>query len=575
MSLRPLRAVGFLVLFWAVAAGVLVVFAALDLRAGIDEVDAARDALAPGDLATPEPAARLGRARVRFARADARISNPLLAPARFVPVAGRQLRTVTALARTAHTVAEAGQRAAIDVAAALDAGSTAGPDRLRMLDRMSVVLQRAQGHLEGLDLGPSDALIGPVRKRRARFAEELGEAREGLADAQLGVAALRDLLGGNGPRRYLVLAGNNAEMRAGSAAFLSVGVLQSTEGRIALGEFEPAGDLTLPPPAPPMEADLAARWGWAEPNREWRNLGLSPRFDASGALAAAMWEARTGERVDGVVALDVAAVKAIVATTGPIHVDGERIDADEVAALLMHDQYVEGGATLGGAQTDRRERLGSLASTAVAEVEDGRVDPAELASHLADAGAGRHVLLWAADPEAQAGWAAAGVGGEVRADGLLVGLINRGANKLDPFLAVESTFSTSTVAGATRVALRVVVENRTPAGEIAYIAGPNPQTSTGYGEYRGILAVTAPGAARALQIGDLPLVAAGPDGPSRVAAAEIRIAAGDRQVVEVSFSLPGTKGALQLLPSARLLPIEWRRAGTEPFNDGLGRTLSW
>src|SRR5439155_10126956 len=94
--------------------------------------------------------------------------------------------------------------------------------------------------------------------------------------------ALADLL--RGPRHYLLLAANNAEMRAGSGTFLSAGSLDFTDGQIHLGEMTPTAEL---PPADgvPITGDSNALWGWTQPTREWRNLGMSPRFDQTAALA--------------------------------------------------------------------------------------------------------------------------------------------------------------------------------------------------------------------------------------------------------------------------------------------------
>lgn len=574
MRVRPLRLLLALAAAWVVLGGLLLLLAARDLQQGVDEVRAARDALGPEDLATPEPARRLQRAEERFDRAARLLGNPLVVPARWVPVAGRQLRTVTALAGAARTVAGTGRRAAVDARTALEEpSSSAGADRLVLLERLRTIVARTRRDVRTVDLGPSEALVGPVRHRQDRFATELDVIRRGLTDADAGLAAMVDLL--RGPRRYLVLAANNAEMRAGSGTFLSVGVLTTSEGRLELGTFESAGDLTLPPPGPPMPADLAARWGWAEPNREWRNLGLSPRFEVNGALAAAMWEARTGEHVDGAIALDVPALEALLEATGPVQAGGEEIAADDVEDLLLHDQYVDAGAELGGEQQARRERLGQIASAAVAALEGGDVDAAALGSRLVDAAAGRHVMLWAADPAVERGWQATGVAGELPADALLVAVVNRGANKLDRFLAVESTFSTRADGDDTTVEVRIVLDNRTPAGEIPYVAGPNPETGTAEGEYRGIVAVSVPGRAGRVGLGDGPLVVAGADGPTRVVGREVRVARGERQELVARFTVAGRHGRVRLIPSARVLPMEWRRAGTEPFNDGLGRTLSW
>ena len=59
---------------------------------------------------------------------------------------------------------------------------------------------------------------------------------------------------------------------------------------------------TCPDDRVPLSGDVADRWGWLAPNREWRNLASSPRFDANAELAAQMWKASTGQDVDGVLA---------------------------------------------------------------------------------------------------------------------------------------------------------------------------------------------------------------------------------------------------------------------------------
>ena len=87
----------------------------------------------------------------------------------------------------------------------------------------------------------------------------MDDARSGLDGAAAAIAALHDLLAG--PRRTLVLVGNNAEMRSGSGSFASVGVLDTESGQLDLGPFAAAGELTLPAPAPAMDPDLAAALG--------------------------------------------------------------------------------------------------------------------------------------------------------------------------------------------------------------------------------------------------------------------------------------------------------------------------
>ena len=136
-----------------------------------------------------------------------------------------------------------------------------------------------------------------------------------------------------GPSKYLVLAANNAEMRAGSGTLLSAGILTVQDGKFSLGDMRSTGDLTLPSGAVPVPGALAALWGFVDPTQDLRNLGTSPRFDVTGPLGAQMWKSLTGEQVDGVLALDPVTLQALIAAEGPVTVDGVQLNADNVVQL--------------------------------------------------------------------------------------------------------------------------------------------------------------------------------------------------------------------------------------------------
>ena len=53
-----------------------------------------------------------------------------------------------------------------------------------------------------------------------------------------------------------------------------------------------------------------------------------------------MWQAETGQHVDGVIAVDVEALHQILEVTGPVTLhDGTSVNADDVVQVLTHDQY--------------------------------------------------------------------------------------------------------------------------------------------------------------------------------------------------------------------------------------------
>jgi hypothetical protein len=562
---------------WLGAVVTLCLLAVRDLQRGADTLGTARAELDLGELASGSVADDLGDARASFAAARRRVTNPLLLPLRPLPVVGRHLRSVTALSRAAASVTQTAERAVRSSSAVVRTPPADGEARLETLEVLRAVVREARSDLAPVSLGPDRALAGPLARRRAAFAEDLAQARSALRRADAALSTALDLL--RGPRRYLLLVGSNAEMRAGSGAFLSVGILETGGGSLRIARTVAAGDITLDPPDavtyPAVAADLEARWGWLEPNREWRNLGLSPRFPASAARAAAMWEAagETGN-VDGVLALDVEAVRAIVAATGPVTVGDRTFEERDVVPYLLHDQYVEAGAQLGGRLDERRELLGALAGAAVAAVQSGNVAIAELADGLAGAVRGRHLMAWSAAPAQQAGWAAAGAAGDLPADALLLGVVNRGANKLDPFLGVEATVG---VDGQRRTATVVVdLHNRAAAsGEPAYVAGPNPLTGTAAGEYKGIVTLNVPGFASDITIdGVSPTAVAGRDGETNVVGGEVRLPPGGRAKVTVRFALPAGARSMTVQPSARIPAATWTFRGAD-FTDVEARTLHW
>jgi hypothetical protein len=327
-------------------------------------------------------------------------------------------------------------------------------------------------------------------------------------------------------------------------------------------------------PGVPITGDFAARWGWMEPNVEWRDLGLTPDFTTTAALAARMWKARTGQTVSAVVSVDVEAIASLLGATGPIRSGGQVVTAATVVPLLLHDQYVGLGSS-GRAQAARLDRLGALAAGVVAAATSGQVPPAALAGALRQAAAGRHLMIWSSRPAAEAAWQEAGAGGAAPSNGVMVSVINRGANKLDPYLAVNCRLSVRSGGGASQVSLDVTLSNRAPPGLPPYVVGTEAGLPLPPGGYEGILSFNLPGASRRLSVpGYRSLVAAGPEGPLTVMAVPVDIADGATRHYQVRFVLSGSHGSVTVMPSARVPPESWTYRSSH-FMDTDSHSLSW
>ncbi|HEV3401685.1 MAG TPA: DUF4012 domain-containing protein [Acidimicrobiales bacterium] len=557
---------------WLVAGAAQVGLALLDARRGDDAVTATRRLLAGGDVSVEEVAQRLERARRSFAGARQRSGGFLSAPVRAFPVIGRQVRSFAALVRTAEQVSAIGATAADVAGDLLPAKAPAPPQRAAQLRRLASLASETEEALSGLEIERPERVLAPLASRSAALARQVAGVRAALDRAGTAAGTVADFLAG--PRHYLLLAANNAEMRAGSGMFLSAGSLRTADGELALSAMVPTGDLVPDDEGVSPEGDLAEHWGWMQPGREWRNLGTTPRFDAVASLASQMWARRTGEPVNGVLALDVAALRAVLAATGPLRVGELVVTEETVVDHLLEGQY-EGLDFSPGNQAARREQLGQIAGAAMGALQQGSYDPARLAVELAFAARGRHVLAWSADPEEQAGWEVAGISGVMKPNSLAVSLLNRGGNKLDRHVSVQGQLSFLVTHDATEAVVTARLHNEAPEGESVYVAGPHPDSGARAGDYLGILVVNVPGEAVDLVVdGNPSLVASGSDGPTRMVATRVLLARGEQQTFSVPFRLPAPPGSVHVTPSARVPGIVWRD-GAAQWRDDAPRLVTW
>jgi hypothetical protein len=540
---------------WLAFVGWTALNAHVDIEAGRNHVRTVQ-LLSTAQLLDGTAEAELAAAHDRFATAVHDLGGPLVAPARLVPWAGRQLRSVTAMATSARDATAMVGEAIGRMDAAVGEGVPAGPERPAALHDLAEAADELRQGIAGLDLGPEGALIGRVEEARAEFAREIDvlTARlDGLVAVGRGMGDLLD-----GPHRYLVLAANNAEMQNGQGMFLQYGVLETDRGELRFDEFSSIVDMPAPATPVDLDPDLAATWPGRDPNADWRHLGTSARFPATAATAQRLWAATGRPPVDGVISVDVAALRALLALTGPLTVDEVMIDAGSVEQYLLHDQYVESfgtGATDEDAQSARRDRLGAAAVAALDAVggqlplDLSAVDPVE--RWLFE----RHLMAWSSIPEHQAAFEAAGVAGAVPADGVLASVVNRGSNKLDWFLEVGARIDVEPApeaADTRRVTLTVRMHNTVdPANEPDYVAG------RAAGDYLGEVTVTIPGLASGVTVEGGPLVVEGRDGASAVYGAGVVVEPGAEARVVFAFDVPADLERLVLQPSGRTNGLSW------------------
>ena len=564
-------------LAWVGGVALLLLSARDDVLEARDDLRDIRDDADEDTLLDPSTVAHLAAIEATLRDAGRKIDNPLVQPLRVLPVVGRQVRSVDALAAGAADVTAISAETLAGAQALVESADGAAGNRVQTIEGLAGLARDAGRSLAAVDPGPDQALIGPLREARQEFVEDVDELRTLLGDVEVGAHGLARLF--EGPHCFLLFAANNAEMRAGSGMFLQAGEICFEDGRISLGDLVSTGDLILDRSAVEIpDADLADRWGLLLPNAEFRNLALSPRFDANAELAVEMWRSATGGEVEGVLAVDPVALAAILESTGPVEVDGRRYRAGNVVEELLVEQY-EDFLDDDYDADERRETLGRVAEAALDALDGGDWTPDDLLDELPEAAAGRHLLAWARDDAMQQAFEALGIAGTLQADSIAVNVLNRGGGagggKLDPELEVDVEWSVEDGAdGMQEATLEIELHNTVEEGTPTYterVGDPDVR----YGVYEGILAVNVPGVAQGTRIeGEEGLYVVGADGPTRVVAARFELAAEQRRTFTVRFELPPRTSRVTVEPSARQPPIRWRTP-TGSFDDVSEKGIFW
>lgn len=173
-------------------------------------------------------------------------------------------------------------------------------------------LDQAQDNIDKISINdlPSDK-----REKFLMLKQQMPDIREALNIFIQSSHISIDLLGGNGPRKYLFLFQNNAEMRATGGFIGSYGLLDISNGHIRKffidGIFNPDGQLRdkIVPPKPIQK--ISANWSMHDSN--W-----FADFPISANKAIQFYEKTGGPTADGVIAITPMLMVKMLEITGPI-----------------------------------------------------------------------------------------------------------------------------------------------------------------------------------------------------------------------------------------------------------------
>ncbi|NII50332.1 DUF4012 domain-containing protein [Frigoribacterium endophyticum] len=395
---------GLVVVLGAVAwVGVRGVLASQHLRAAVTSADRVQS-----DLAGSDPAAALVSARELEVDVDAArdlTSDLVWRAAERLPLVGDDLRAVREVSEVLSNVAS---DAIVPVAGiADDVGVDAFKPQNGAIDLQPLIkvapavggadetLKAELGNARNID---ASATVEPIKDAVAQLVDVLSKATTQIDVVARAVDLAPAMMGANGPRDYLILFQNNAEVRATGGIPGAVALLHVEDGRLSLVQQASSSDFPrADAPVLPLPPETEGLYG-AITGQYIQDVNLTPQFPLSAQLASEMWKRQFGTTVDGVLSMDPVALSYLMAATGPITLPtGDVLTSDNVVPLLLSEAYSRYEEP---AQQDLF--FAGTASGVFSAVASGSLDPKTLVSALTRAGDERRIYLWSADPDEQA-----------------------------------------------------------------------------------------------------------------------------------------------------------------------------
>ena len=273
------------------------------------------------------------------------VNGPAWTIASFVPVYGNDIKLVRGIMEQVDVLAQNAMLPACEQLEDFKLGNmlSDGAVNLLMLKELISTIQDVEpvvtSSIDAIDALP-EPHIGKIRELMGKLLEPMDSAKTVLSNINEIAPLLPRMLGDGGTRTYLLMAQQNAELRSTGGLAGSVGPLIVENGKISVGEFIP-GNTDLGGTAN-LFGEVTSEEDALFTNRMANRItdtNFNPDFPRAAHFAKGLYEAGTGQTVDGVIAIDPVFLQYLLALAGGVDVNGINVNGDNAAALMLHDAY--------------------------------------------------------------------------------------------------------------------------------------------------------------------------------------------------------------------------------------------
>ncbi len=361
----------------------------------------------PAELDTSD--AQFASALRKFRAVRASVAHdPLLWTLGHLPFIGGQVHATIDLAaigeQAAHIGTE-GVRAVREFDAVRAEGTGTLPEKsLAILQRTDPTINAIELRLAAVDqerrrIG-NTALLPPLRAAVREFDQRRARVDDLVATYRRARALTPGFLGFNGPRTYLILAQNNAELLPTGGLVSVIGTMRVDHGHIESLTFQDAVQFgqdwmarthTYVAPPAPLRQYLLKDMSWNLTVSNW-----SPDFPTSAREAERFYQMGGGTAVDGVIGIDVNTLARLLEVTGPIDVPEFNVTVNSTNALDVTEEHTRAPYE---PKADRKEFVALLAHAVLDRVlrpTRGMWSP--LIDAVQQLGTRKDLLIYSSDP---------------------------------------------------------------------------------------------------------------------------------------------------------------------------------
>lgn len=480
--------------------GIRGIGAVSDLQQVATSGSALKKAIAAGDLEGAEPIAQ--RIAHHARSAHELTSDPVWLAYGFVPWLGPNFRAVSDIADIADDVADGALTPLLDVTDGFDLGGlgfAGGTIDLtpfaaiqKPLGQASDTLSAADSRAKKID---ADATLPPLADAVREMRSTVSQAATAIGALHGASVLLPSMLGGEGPRNYVLAMQNNAELRSSGGIIGSIALLHAENGTVSLVQQASTLDFpSLDEGLPVSDSTLALFED--RPGRYLQNITSIPDFAEAAPTIAARWQGRFGGQIDGVIAVDSLVAANLMKATGDLTFGPFTATADTIVDILLSEIYA---AIPDPASQDA---IFAQASSGLFGAALSGGDPAALIGALSQSADEDRIRIWSAHENEQAVLAASTLGGTLPTDGedaTYVGVLMNDSTggKMDYYTRASIQTAIGTCEGQPTTQVAVTWTNTAPAD--AATALPAYVTANGFyedgvpaGSVRTLIAVYGP-----------------------------------------------------------------------------------